>query len=347
MATHDIGQETTRIQPEHKQHRNREVPDLWIKEIAGGPPARPLVEIAISWNPEIDSGRLKDNGVDVDKLVEDFRDGFSLRKTEKKGREGVYLWSREFEMQVSCGPAQKTGVAIAKLRWCQPSEEIRPPGPLRGDLTFAAVWDEAKCDLDELIEEAKLAQSEQDQYSKKCDKAGAKLQERPPNSSDRLADLIRSRLRSLVNLLELFEERFQEQPSPSFFGTVLDPVGTEREGVTTDGKTNSGRVTLLLGSDADELESGCIVEMRVADAKQEDWNRGRIVSVDARNLRIELFKPGNFATDQRAEIRLYIRFDRKNHQIALRDLLEEKTSGYWPALVRLMAAPKELPLPAG
>jgi len=344
MARHDIGQVTTRMQPEHKNHRNREMPDLWINELAGGPPTRPLVEFAISWIPDKDEDRLKNNGVDVDDLKDDFRHGFSIRKAEENGREVFYLWSQDFEMEVDIGNALKSGVKIAMLWKCHPSKKKRNPGPLRGDLTFAAVRDEVKCDLDELIEEANLAQWEQDRYSEKCDAAAAKLQEVLPNPSDRLANLIRNRLRSLVNLLELFEKRSQEQPSPSFFGTVLDPVGTEREEMTTDGKTDSGRVTLLLGSDADELESGSIVEIRVADAKQEDWNRGRILSVDARKLEIELFKPGNFAPDQRAEIRLYIRFDRRNHQIALRNLLEEKTIGYWPALVRLMAAPTELPL---
>lgn len=353
MGRRDIGQSTQRIQSEQKPLRQRKLPELWIEEIAGDHPTRHEVEIVISWDPEFGPNKLKDCEVDIAKLVADFRDGIFIQaRTDKQGRHGFDVVSSQFVMRLASVRGRQTGVTTTRFFGCRRNHDLHQSGVVKCQLTFASLKAEVECDLDLLIKEIWQYELEQNLYLSERTKAIAKLQKSPSASTDRLADLLHSRLDSLENLLELLKHRFEEQPHPSFFCTLCETYRTGRQGLMPmDERIDNQRFGLLTESiaaklDFGTLKNGCVVEIRGADANEGAWSRGKMESTTARTLEIKLFKPGSFSSGQRVEIRRLVQFDRKNHLTALRSLLGEKTRGHWPALVRLMVAPKELPLPA-
>ena len=351
MASGDNGRASNRTRSDQKRHPRWETPNVWIKEIAGDHPTPPLVWITISWNPDIDPKRLRDEGININELIADFREGFSIRKREDtKGGLWFDAVSSQFNIRLRAFRAKNTGVVAVRFCGCRRHEKITPPIVLRGKLTFAAIWDEVECDLNLLVRKAEQFKREYNLYESDRTKAAAILKEPPVAATDALAELLHNRLDSLVNLLELLARFFKDRPTQTFFGTIRETI---RTGAMSDDEPNDDRrLGIVMQRDAAKVDSRtlqheCIIEIRGADAGEGAWIRGTVKSATTRNLEVKLFQPGKFSAGQRVEIQHCVRFDRKNHQIALQALLEKKTHGHWPALARLMVDPKQLPAPTG
>jgi hypothetical protein len=208
---------------------------------------------------------------------------------------------------------------------------------LEGRLTFEADSDEVECDLDQVVAAAAEADRERRKHETERGKAVAELEELPKSPTDPLAGLARTQLRSLISLLDLFEKRHLEQPGQSLSATVLDQESIEPQADRPNQEVLEGRrLPLMLKSDESEFELGQIVEFRGETKHADPWERGKISRADGRHLEIELFSPSSFPADESVEVRLYLRFDRKSHQIALRRFLEERRTaigrpwfGWW------------------
>jgi hypothetical protein len=141
-----------------------EVPALWIEEMAGVASGGQIVHLAISWNPAVDPIRLKEKGVGLEELTESFNEGFSIREAMERGVRSFYLWTRKFEMNLDPVLAENSRKRMAQSKWCQPSRQERPPGPLQGRLTFEADSDEVECDLDQVVAAAEEAVREREKH---------------------------------------------------------------------------------------------------------------------------------------------------------------------------------------
>jgi hypothetical protein len=325
---------------------NQEVPSLWIEEVAGAAPTPQTVHLAISWNPAVDSKRVKDSGADHDELVTDFRNGFLIRKRrDGKNREGFDLITSRFCLRLGSIRAEQSGAPLARFFGCRLNEEGSAPDLLRGQVTFAPVWDEVECDLDQMAAAAAKADRERRKNESERDNAAAKLRKVPRSPPDPLAEAAHFELRGLVGLLNLFEKRHIEQPGQSLSAKVLPPDCIEplANKATQEG-SELRRLHLRLEAEESEFEPSQIVEFRSA-ITGDTWERGKVLTVEGGHLGIELFPRSSFPADESVEVRPYRKFDRKNHQIALERFLREDTKGHWPALVRLMASPRELPPP--
>lgn len=336
-----------------KANRRRQgdikVPALWIEEMAGPSPVPPIVQLAISWNPNEDPRRLKDGGVDLDELVSNFMEGFSIKKRrDKKNRDGFDLATARFSMRVGSIRGQKNGAPLARFVGCRRNEENGSPDLLRGQLTFEPVWEEVTCDLDQVVAVAIEASRKRRGHQRELSGATAKLAEVPKSMTDPLAGMARAQLGSLIILLNLFEKRHREQPGRSLPATVARPNAiTDQTDKANPGASGDRRLQLLLKSDEDEFEPDRVVEFRIASGDGTNWERAKITRAEGRYLEIKPFESRELSADEQIEIRPFLRFDRKNHQIALKRFLEEDTIGHWPALVRLMASPSGLPPPKG
>jgi hypothetical protein len=313
-------------------------------------------------------------------VLADLTDGIAVRTTSwttKQGDTKVCLLGARWRLIVRPARGKNLGWPLALLESIEPL--AIPTNQVRFrpiSVGFHAIWDEKKCDLDELHRQYKASETEAEdvrrisrRLQRKIDETGKRRQELFRQVSSELgrghADpaiqtrsnihasvrLQYSALRVMMDLLQLRSEQEKYSTAAVVLRVDAPPPGQQTisvaspESAQESDAAETANLRLQLRDRAPEgvLYEDTLVELRRPAAPRA--RRARVVSV--RNATsgpiIEVnLPPDAFDVSEDVEIHTVPRFGMWAHERAVQDLLEDRVQGYWPNLARLLCSPDEL-----